>query len=45
MSVMLTTNMEDESPTLYTLSEERVCVPKPEKEKDAIPILQPNNQQ
>ena len=45
MSVKLTTNMEDESPTLHTSSEGKVCVPKPEKEKDAIPILQPNIQQ
>ena len=45
MSVKFTANIEDESPTLYTLSEGRVCVPKPEKEKDAIPILQPNIQQ
>ena len=36
MSVELTTNMENESPTRYMLSEESVCVPKQEKEEDAM---------
>ena len=36
MSVELTTNMEDESPTRYMLSEESVCVPKQEKQEDAM---------
>ena len=36
MSVELTTNMEDESNTRYMLSEESVCVPKQEKQEDAM---------
>jgi len=36
MSVELSTNMEDESPTRYMLSEGSVCLPKQEKEEDAM---------
>lgn len=36
MSVELATNMEDESPTRYMLSEGSVRLPKREKEEDAI---------
>ena len=36
MSVELTTNMEDESPTRYMLGGGSVCLPKEEKEKDAM---------
>ena len=36
MSVELTTNMEDESNTRYMLSEGSLCVPKQEKEEDAM---------
>jgi len=36
MSVELARNMEDESPTRYMLSEGSVCLPKQEKEEDAM---------
>ena len=36
MSVELATNMEDESPTHYMLSEGSVCLPKQEKEENAM---------
>jgi len=36
MSVKLATNMEDESPTRYMVSEGSVCRPKQEKEEDAM---------
>ena len=36
MSLELARNMEDESPTRYMLSEGSVCLPKQEKEEDAM---------